>query len=67
MKYFTTHAWWGAIPQEGGCYHNRPVAQLFNQVLKLCVAAGLVKMGVVALDGTPIRITHNPGLCDRLI
>jgi hypothetical protein len=35
--------------------HLRALAQLFVQVLKLCEAAGLVKLGHVALDGTKIK------------
>jgi transposase len=35
--------------------HAAALAALFTQVLKLCAAAGLVKVGVVALDGTKIK------------
>jgi len=35
--------------------HLRAVAGLFVQVLQLCEAAGLVKLGHVALDGTKIK------------
>jgi transposase len=35
--------------------HLKALAKLFVQVLKLCAAAGLVKLGHVALDGTKIR------------
>lgn len=34
---------------------EKELAELFNQVLKLCIAAGLGKVGVVALDGTKIK------------
>jgi transposase len=35
--------------------HLKALAKLFIQVLKLCEAAGLVKLGHVALDGTKIK------------
>jgi transposase len=35
--------------------HLEALAKLFVQVLKLCEAAGLVKLGHVALDGTKIK------------
>jgi transposase len=35
--------------------HLRALADLFEQVLKLCQKAGLVKVGHVALDGTKVR------------
>lgn len=35
--------------------HLRPLGALFVQVLALCRAAGLVKLGHVALDGTKIK------------
>lgn len=35
--------------------HETAIEGLFAQVLALCVAAGLVKVGVVALDGTKIE------------
>jgi transposase len=34
--------------------HEQAIAELFTQVLGLCVAAGLVNTGVVAIDGTKI-------------
>lgn len=34
--------------------HQEAIAELFGQVLGLCVAAGLVDAGVVAIDGTKI-------------
>lgn len=35
--------------------HLKALAELFIQVLKLCEAAGLVRLGHVALDGTKIK------------
>src|SRR6202049_3215343 len=35
--------------------HLKALGDLFVQVLKLCRAAGLVKLGHVALDGTKIQ------------
>ena len=35
--------------------HEKAVAALFTDVLRLCAEAGLVKVGVVALDGTKIQ------------
>ena len=35
--------------------HETAIEDLFGQVLALCVAAGLVKVGVVALDGTKME------------
>ena len=35
--------------------HETELATLFTQVLRLCAEAGLVKVGVVALDGTKIQ------------
>jgi hypothetical protein len=35
--------------------HLKALGELFLQVLKLCEAAGLVKLGHVALDGTKIK------------
>jgi transposase len=35
--------------------HLKALAELFVQVLRLCQAAGLVKLGHVALDGTKMR------------
>src|SRR3954447_389859 len=34
--------------------HERAIAELFGGVLELCAKAGLVKVGIVALDGTKI-------------
>jgi transposase len=35
--------------------HEGPLAELFASVLRLCARAGLVKSGVVAIDGTKVR------------
>ena len=35
--------------------HERALADLFSQVLALCAQAGLVKVGVIAIDGTKMR------------
>jgi transposase len=35
--------------------HRMPLADLFTQVLELCGRAGLVRSGVVAVDGTKLR------------
>ena len=35
--------------------NERALAMLFTEVLRLCAEAGLVKAGVVALDGTKIK------------
>ena len=35
--------------------HETALATLFTQVLRLCAEAGLVKVGIVALDGTKIK------------
>jgi hypothetical protein len=35
--------------------HETELAKLFTQVLRLCAEAGLVKVGIVALDGTKIK------------
>ncbi len=35
--------------------HEKAVAALFTDVLRLCAEAGVVKVGVVALDGTKIK------------
>src|SRR3954463_3188364 len=36
------------------CRHERPLAEVFSGVLGLCARAGLVSVGVVAIDGTKI-------------
>src|SRR5919197_2981981 len=42
------------------CRHERALAELFADVLGLCDRAGLVKPGVVAIDGTRIAGNASP-------
>ncbi|MGZ6564659.1 MAG: transposase [Solirubrobacteraceae bacterium] len=42
------------------CRHQQALAELFGEVLKLCHKAGLVKSGVVSIDGTRIAGNANP-------
>jgi transposase len=42
------------------CRHERALAELFGEVLKLCDRAGLVKPGVVSIDGTRIAGNASP-------
>jgi transposase len=42
------------------CRHERALAELFGEVLKLCGRAGLVKPGVVSIDGTRIAGNASP-------
>jgi transposase len=42
------------------CRHERALADLFAGVLKLCDRAGLVKPGVVSIDGTRIAGNASP-------
>jgi transposase len=42
------------------CRHHRALSGLFTDVLKLCQKAGLVKPGVVSIDGTRIAGSANP-------
>ncbi|MBV9680226.1 MAG: transposase [Solirubrobacterales bacterium] len=42
------------------CRHQQALAELFTDVLKLCQKAGLVKSGVVSIDGTRIAGNANP-------
>lgn len=49
--------------------HLRELAALFLQVLKLCQAAGLVKLGHVSLDGTKVKANaskHKAMSYDRM-
>ena len=39
--------------------HERALADLFNEVLRLCDEAGLVKPGVIAIDGTRMAGSAN--------
>jgi transposase len=34
--------------------HERPLAELFGEVLALCAGSGLVRVGVIAVDGTKV-------------
>ena len=42
------------------CRHERALAELFSEVLKLCAKAGLVRPGVVSIDGTRIAGNASP-------
>jgi transposase len=42
------------------CRHEQALADLFGEVLKLCDQAGLVKPGVVSIDGTRIAGNASP-------
>jgi transposase len=42
------------------CRHERALAELFSEVLKLCAKAGLVEPGVVSIDGTRIAGNASP-------
>jgi transposase len=42
------------------CRHERALAGLFGEVLKLCDRAGMVKPGVVSIDGTRIAGNASP-------
>src|SRR5919109_2422905 len=42
------------------CRHERALAELFGEVLGLCDRAGLVKRGVVSIDGTRIAGNASP-------
>jgi transposase len=42
------------------CRHERALAELFGEVLKLCDRAGLVRPGVVSIDGTRIAGNASP-------
>ena len=49
--------------------HLPALAALFAQVLRLCQRAGLVQLGLVALDGTKVRATaskHKAMSCGRM-
>ncbi len=43
------------------CRHEQALSGLFSQVLKLCDEAGLVKPGVVSIDGTRMAGNAEPG------
>jgi transposase len=40
--------------------HEAALSELFGQVLSLCAKAGLVKVGVVAIDGTKVKANASP-------
>jgi transposase len=42
------------------CRHGEALSGLFGEVLKLCDRAGLIKPGVVSIDGTRIAGSANP-------
>jgi len=42
------------------CRHERALADLFGEVLKLCDRAGLIKPGVVSIDGSRIAGNASP-------
>jgi transposase len=44
------------------CRHERALAELFAEVLKLCDRAGLVRPGVVSIDGTRIAGNASPAV-----
>jgi hypothetical protein len=49
--------------------HRATFAELFQQVLKLCMSAGLVKLGHVAIDGTKMKANaskHKAMSYDRM-
>src|ERR1039457_935830 len=41
--------------------HERAISELFNAVLELCEEAGLVEVGIIAIDGTKIRANASRG------
>ena len=45
---------------EFGCRHESALAELFSSVLSLCAKAGLVTVGVIAIDGT--KVSANASL-----
>ena len=42
------------------CRHERALADLFGEVLKRCDCAGLIKPGVVSIEGTRIAGNASP-------
>jgi transposase len=40
--------------------HEAALSELFAQVLSLCAKAGLVKVGMVAIDGTKVKANASP-------
>src|SRR5919198_1441645 len=43
------------------CRHEQPLGEVFSGVLRLCAAAGLVSVGVVAIDGTKMAANASTG------
>jgi Transposase DDE domain/Transposase domain (DUF772) len=41
--------------------HERAISELFSAVLELCEEAGLVEVGIIAIDGTKIRANASRG------
>jgi transposase len=41
--------------------HEQAIAELFSAVLELCEEAGLVEVGIIAIDGTKIRANASRG------
>src|SRR3954470_19122936 len=48
------------------CRHERPLAEVFSGVLGLCARAGLVSVGVVAIDGTKMAANASSDAKPRL-
>jgi hypothetical protein len=44
--------------------HERALGDLFGQVLGLCAEAGLVRVGVIAVDGTKVHANAEHATCD---
>jgi hypothetical protein len=43
------------------CRHEQPLGEVFSGVLRLCAGAGLVSVGVVAIDGTKMAANASTG------
>jgi transposase len=41
------------------CRHEAALAEVFGSVLAVCAKAGLVKVGVIAIDGTKVPVVAN--------
>jgi len=41
------------------CRHEEALAALFGEVLRVCARAGLVKVGVIAIDGSKVQASAN--------
>ena len=55
---------YATIARFGGPRHEDALAELFSSVLGLCREAGLVKVGVIAIDGTKVHAntSHHSNL-----